>query len=145
MRGHDSLVALGTGAAWLYSVVATLLPAVLPEAPGMSILNGGRDRHADPAQTLTGSAGQRPHERGDQTSDGLAAQDGLRPAGRERSGSTIPSLNVSAATGSTLGTVISGRHIVLTDLKQDSARHEPGQYPETQRDRYGDRQNHDER
>ena len=61
----NSLVAVGTGAAWVYSVVATFLPAL--------------------RRTLARGAGEGPHRRGDPGAAGPTGSHGARPA-RQRDG-----------------------------------------------------------
>ena len=78
----NSLVAVGTTAAWAYSVVATFLPGLLP--PGtvnVYYRGGGGDRDADPAGPVSGGAGQGPHVAGDQPVGRLAAAHGPCPSG----------------------------------------------------------------
>jgi hypothetical protein len=58
----NSLVAVGTGAAWGFSVVATFAPTLLPDQGASRLFRGRRgDRDADPARPLAGGARQGPH------------------------------------------------------------------------------------
>ena len=56
----NSLVVLGTGAAYAYSTVATFAPALLPDGLDATYFEAGRrDRHADPARALASRPGPR--------------------------------------------------------------------------------------
>ncbi|GAB5377806.1 MAG: hypothetical protein AcusKO_42680 [Acuticoccus sp.] len=73
----NSLVALGTSAAWAYSVVATFAPNVLPERTHKRLFRGGGGhRHVDPRRPLSRGARQGPDRRGDQADDGPESEDG---------------------------------------------------------------------
>ena len=61
----NALVALGSGAAWLYSTVATFLPSVLPEGTASLYFEA----------TASGGARQGPYRRGDQQADQPRAED----------------------------------------------------------------------
>ena len=65
-----TLIAMGTGVAWVYSVVATLAPGVFPAAfrgprrGGRGLLRGGGGHHGPrPSRAGAGAAGPREHER----------------------------------------------------------------------------------
>ena len=83
----NTLVALGTGAAWLYSVTATAVPQIFPARHLAALLRrrrgGYRPRRARPG---AGDCGQRENLRGDQEADGAAGQDGPGRPRRRRDG-----------------------------------------------------------
>ena len=89
-----TLIAMGTGVAWVYSVVATLAPGIFPAAfrghgrRGRGLLRGGGGHHR-PRASRPGAraAGAREHERRHPRAARPGAQDGAaHPAGRERGG-----------------------------------------------------------
>ena len=96
----NSLVVLGTSAAYAYSVVATFLPGAPAGRHGQRLLRGRRrHRDADPARPLSRGQGQGPHLRGDQAPRGPAGQDRPRAA-RRRGPSRSRSSRCAPATSS---------------------------------------------
>ena len=94
LRGQpdmNALVAIGTLSAYLYSVVATFAPQLLPAGAVQCLLrSGGRHRHADPVRPLPRGARQGPHLGGDPRAGAAAAQDRARRCATARR-STSPS------------------------------------------------------
>ncbi len=80
-----TLIAVGTGAAYGYSVVATVAPRPLPAVVSRPARRGGRlfrggrrDRHAGAARPGARAARARQHQRGDPRAARPRAQDGAR-------------------------------------------------------------------
>ena len=83
-----TLIALGTGVAWIYSTIALLFPAHLPVARVRRRLlrrDGGGDR-AGGSGPRHGAPGQGADLGGDQEADRASGQDRARPARRQGAG-----------------------------------------------------------
>ena len=86
-----TLIGIGVGAAYLYSVVATLAPGIFPAAfrghdgPGRRLFRGrGGDRRPGPARPGAGAPGARAHQRRDQGAARPRAEDRAPGARRRR-------------------------------------------------------------
>ena len=82
-----TLIALGVGAAYAYSVVATIAPGLFPDSfrmngRGRGLLRaGGGHRRARAARTGAGTARPQPHQRRDPQSAGPRAENGPQDRG----------------------------------------------------------------